>query len=235
MTPDGDRMSSLPPAIRWIVWCQQKQPIDRPFRRWIPLGANSGAPRLARPASEPDPSVVMRATCIRGAPLPACGLRCHGDFRPQRKRTREHVSVGGATRGATEACGRRTARNGAHESARRNWWEDRWSMRTGSEQVRSRYAPPRSLARRPCGRRTRFLGPSRGSLPGAAWRFAPAPSGKTKCTGRGRAATTALSTNFGRMLLGLSPNFHRMWTTCGWRALQRACNIRRVTGRRRFW
>jgi hypothetical protein len=43
--------------------------------------------------------------------------------------------------------------------------------------------------------RARFPVPSRGSLPGAVWRFAPAPSGKTKCTGRPASATTALSTN----------------------------------------
>lgn len=160
-------------------------------------------------------------------------------FRPERNRARHDAgsrpmrwrshSRSGGGRGPAFA-----ARTAAHESARRNWWEDRWSMRTGSEQVRSRYAPPRSLARRPCGRRTRFLGPSRGSLLGAAWRFAPAPSGKTNSTGRGGEATTVLSTNFVRIVVRLSPNFQRMWTTCGWAALQRACNIRRSPERRRF-
>ena len=47
----------------------------------------------------------------------------------------------------------------------------------------------------PCGLRTRFPGPLRGSLLGAVWRFTPAPSGKTKCTVRGPSATTGLSTN----------------------------------------
>jgi hypothetical protein len=89
------------------------------------------------------------------------------------------------------------------------------SFRTGSEQVRSRYAPPETLARWPCGHRTRFPGPSRGSLPVAVWRFAPAPSGTTKCTGRAHDATTALSTNFTGNVVGLSPTFPPMWMACG--------------------
>ena len=65
-----------------------------------------------------------------------------------------------------------------------------------------------SLARWPCDPRTRFPGPLRGSLPGSVWRFAPAPSGKTKCTGRGGTSTTGLSTNFESRGPTLSP-------TCG--------------------
>ena len=89
------------------------------------------------------------------------------------------------------------------------------SSRNSSEQVRSRCAPPGTLARWPCGHRTRFPGPSRGSLPGAVWRFAPAPSGRTKCTFRDATATTALSTNFPRITGLLSPTFPAMWTECG--------------------
>jgi hypothetical protein len=85
---------------------------------------------------------------------------------------------------------------------------------------------PGTLARWPCDHRTRFPDPSRGSLPGAAWRFAPAPSGKTKCTGRGRRATTALSTNFAGIAPGLSPSFPRMWMACGRATLQHPRNIR---------
>ena len=51
----------------------------------------------------------------------------------------------------------------------------------GSEQVRSLRVPPVNLARWPCDQRTWLPIPLRGSLPGRFWRFAPAPSGKTKC------------------------------------------------------
>jgi hypothetical protein len=114
----------------------------------------------------------------------------------------------------------------AHESARRNWWEDHPSSRNSSEQVRSHYAPPEILARRPCDHRTRLPGPSRGSLLGAVWRFAPAPSGTTKCTRRVDTATTALSTNFVGMARGLSPRFPRVWTECGRPRLQHPCKTR---------
>jgi hypothetical protein len=136
---------------------------------------------------------------------------------------------------AREPGDRATPRDVAHnEAPEGTGGRTGQSVRTGSEQVRSRYAPPETLARRPCGRRTRFPGPSRGSLPGAVWRFAPAPSGKTNSTGRGHDVTTALSTNFREIRGGLSPTFPRMWTTCGWLRMQRACNIRSRLTRRRF-
>jgi hypothetical protein len=84
---------------------------------------------------------------------------------------------------------------------------------------------PGTLARWPCDHRTRFPDPSRGSLPGAVWRFAPAPSGRTKCTGRGRRPTTALSTNFAGIAPGLSPTFPPMWMACGRAALQHPRNV----------
>ena len=64
-----------------------------------------------------------------------------------------------------------------------------------------------SLARWPCGPRTRFPGPSRGSLLGPVWRFTSAPSGKTKCTVRGHTSTTGLSTNLLVTRPTLSPKF----------------------------
>src|SRR4249919_3881597 len=44
----------------------------------------------------------------------------------------------------------------------------------------------------------------------------PAPSGKTKCTGGAHCPTTGLSTNLQRDGPKLSPNFHAMWTVCGY-------------------
>ena len=68
----------------------------------------------------------------------------------------------------------------------------------------------------PCGHRTWFPGPSRGSLPGAVWRFAPAPSGKTKCSRRGhRAPQPPYPRTCDGIARGLSPTFPPMWTRCG--------------------
>ena len=65
---------------------------------------------------------------------------------------------------------------------------------------------------------------------GAVWRFAPAPSGTTKCTRRVDTATTALSTNFVRIARGLSPRFPE----CGRNVDGHACNIHASRARRRF-
>src|SRR6478736_3310929 len=73
-----------------------------------------------------------------------------------------------------------------------------------------------SLARWPCGPRTRFPGPSRGSLLGPVWRFTSAPSGKTKCTVRGHTSTTGLSTNLLVTRPTLSPSSRTLWTSCGY-------------------
>ena len=94
-------------------------------------------------------------------------------------------------------------------------WEDRpvdsTRLRTSPESRRASLVP-RSLALRPS---NLAPGPVPSITRRAGLAVRTAPSGKTKCSRRGYAATMALSTNARRMATKLSPTFPPMWTVCG--------------------
>ena len=113
------------------------------------------------------------------------------------------------------------------ESARRNCRRPTVRRVRGLRQVAvpDRRRVPRPPALRPAD-----------PVPGTVPRIAPrcglvvrtAPSGKTKCTSRGAAATTALST---KLLFGgrkLSPRLWQVWMVCGQYGAQGAGAERRV-------
>ena len=79
--------------------------------------------------------------------------------------------------------------------------------------VAGRRRVPRSPALRPAN-----LVPGTGPriAPRTSLAVQPAPSGKTKCTGRAPVATTGLSTNLSRSARKLSPKSGTMWTVCGY-------------------
>ncbi len=130
-----------------------------------------------------------------------------------RGRPREHR---GSRPRVRQAGARRPATFRAHESARRNWWEDRPvglpSAPNKSGVSGCRPGPSfAGLATIEPGSRDRPEDRS----PVRFWRFAPAPSGKTKCSRRAPRATTALSTNCAQNVATLSPRFPPLWTGCG--------------------
>ena len=146
--------------------------------RQLDFGA-TGVPTDRRNVAQPH---LERAT----SPIdPGAGLGNVFQCPLERFWRQSAVPQAGVPQPALREPGRDASRSGqtqhgraAHESARRNWGKPADRPLFDSEQVRSLRVPPETLARQPCGCRTRHPRPFRGSLPGAVLAVRTCPFGQ---------------------------------------------------------